>query len=267
MDAPRIVNCVGVVSAAGSSRSPHGTRVTGGAPRSLGRCTSPFPAPTSTRSASRAWESLTPQLTEPPDADPHVRWCGREVGENVLSYSLSRSPDCCNTRYTPAWRLPSVRVGQLRSANVVLSSMADRQHEHSLCLDPMDNPIRRMRKLTDLRVAQLGHHPSGLGIRAQLFGTGEDAAYPSFGGEWSLNGDDARNLFDALQRDGRPDDAHDVRRRRRGYALRLRAAAVARNRAKTSAWALPCATPLPATICASAVRTSSANSTRSSNAS
>jgi hypothetical protein len=32
-----------------------------------------------------------PQLTEPPDADPHVRWCGREVGELTLSYSLSRS--------------------------------------------------------------------------------------------------------------------------------------------------------------------------------
>ena len=25
-----------------------------------------------------------PQLTEPPDADPHVRWCGREVGESSL---------------------------------------------------------------------------------------------------------------------------------------------------------------------------------------
>ena len=48
-------------------------------------------APTSSHSACRAWAPPEPQLTEPPDADPHVRWCGREVGEIFLSYSPSRS--------------------------------------------------------------------------------------------------------------------------------------------------------------------------------
>jgi hypothetical protein len=30
-----------------------------------------------------------PQLTEPPDADPHVRWCGRGVA-GITRYPLSR---------------------------------------------------------------------------------------------------------------------------------------------------------------------------------
>jgi len=33
-----------------------------------------------------------PQLSEPPDTDPYVRWCGRDVGEGFLSYSLPDSP-------------------------------------------------------------------------------------------------------------------------------------------------------------------------------
>ena len=39
---------------------------------------------TSTNSGCRGWGSHEPQLTVSPDADPHVRWCGRAVGE-ILS--------------------------------------------------------------------------------------------------------------------------------------------------------------------------------------
>ena len=46
---------------------------------------------TSTRSACRAWVAHEPQLSESPNADPHVRWCGREVESYYgVLYSLSR---------------------------------------------------------------------------------------------------------------------------------------------------------------------------------
>jgi hypothetical protein len=33
-----------------------------------------------------------PQLSEPPDTDPYVRWCARDVGEGFLSYSVADFP-------------------------------------------------------------------------------------------------------------------------------------------------------------------------------
>ena len=64
--------------------------VDGGRPLPITPSTPPSQRSTSIGLESRAWVSHEPQLSESPDADPHVRWCGREVGEYILSYSLSR---------------------------------------------------------------------------------------------------------------------------------------------------------------------------------
>lgn len=55
--------------------------VDGGPSRLIVPSKLPFQASASMRSAYRAWVPHQPQLSEPPDADPYVRWCGREVGE------------------------------------------------------------------------------------------------------------------------------------------------------------------------------------------
>jgi hypothetical protein len=47
------------------------------------------PRSTSSGSECPGWPHQ-PQLTEPPDADPHVRWCGRGVA-GIAGYPLSRS--------------------------------------------------------------------------------------------------------------------------------------------------------------------------------
>ena len=105
---------------------------------------------------------------------------------------------------------------QVREINVVLASVADGQHE----LGAIDDPIRGMRKLTQIGIVELGHPPTGRGMHAKLLGACENAAHPTFGRERLLRGNRARDLLDALERHRGPDDAHVLT----GRIARLRAA-------------------------------------------
>ncbi len=65
------------------------SRATGGGWPHTAQCTRRCRGATSSGSESLGWLHK-PQLTEPPDADPHVRWCGRGV-TGIAGYPLSRS--------------------------------------------------------------------------------------------------------------------------------------------------------------------------------
>ena len=54
--------------------------------REDGECTAPSRTKNSTAWACSAWPR-EPQLAEPPDTDPHVRWCGRGRGREAAPLS------------------------------------------------------------------------------------------------------------------------------------------------------------------------------------
>ena len=93
--APRTVNCVHVVYLNGSLRKGLASDDAGGGQRRLARCKRLCPGVISSGSESLG-STHRPQLTEPPDADPHVRWCGRGVAR-IARYPLSPF-DICRSR-------------------------------------------------------------------------------------------------------------------------------------------------------------------------
>src|SRR6266851_4826951 len=74
------------------------------------------------RTTTRTLRPVRAQLTEPPDADPHVRWCGRgeratappmpiaNGGSSYLSFANKATKDCLPTTETGAGKSTSMSL-------------------------------------------------------------------------------------------------------------------------------------------------------------
>src|ERR1035437_433462 len=160
-------------------------------------------------------------------------------------------------------RVPAHYLGWIE----LLTAVSHREDNNAIGLHPVDEPVRRMRQLSQLESCKLGDHPAGCRIGDQLLRAGKDAPHPPIRRGRAIAGNLERDGLDALDGQRRPDNADAPSRGHGNYAGRRGSLVAPRNVARTWASALLCATPCPAAIWRSARCTSSASSARSTRAS